>query len=408
MLSQMKILSLCHYLQGPGAVQYLADMGADVIKLEPVGGAFERDWSGADVYVGGVSAFYLCANKNKRSLTLNLKTESGREIFFKLIRTVDVLVENFRPGVLDRLGVGFEELKKHKPDLIFASATGFGSSGPMVKKPGQDLLIQARSGLMAVTGTPEHPTAVGCAAVDQHGAALLAMGILGAYVKRLATGLGTRVESSLFNAAIDLQAEALTGYLSGHFTREKLKHDSHLATWFHQSPYGIYETKDGFVAISNIDPVKLAEALESPELLALAEIDRFKERDHYARVVAAAVKQRTTAQISEAFDPLGLWYAPIQDYDDLQQDPQALHNQVFRHLEIAGKKGTVINHPLRYDGQVQPLHTLALSAGQHSRDILVDLGYTQAQIDQFLRDQVTSAAPDGAPTTWTDTTNSAS
>ncbi|WP_269500037.1 CaiB/BaiF CoA transferase family protein [Castellaniella sp. S9] len=392
MLSQMKILSLCHYLQGPGAVQYLADMGADVIKLEPVGGAFERAWSGADVYVGDVSAFYLCANKNKRSLALNLKAPEGRELFFKLLERIDVLVENFRPGVMDRLGLGYEALKARKPGLIYASATGFGGTGPMAEKPGQDLLLQARTGLMAVTGHPSRPTAVGCAAVDQHGAALLAMGILGAYAKRLTTGEGTRVEGSLFNAGIDLQAEALTGFLSGNFTAAKLQRDEHLATWFHQSPYGVYEALDGFVAISNIDPVKLAQALESDALMDMAHLNRFEDRDDYAREVAAQVARRTIAQISEAFDALSLWYAPVQDYNDLLRDPQALHNEVFRMIEIDGSPATLVNHPIRYDGKAPALHTLALTPGEHSAQILEEIGCTADQIRQLAAQGVVRTA----------------
>src|SRR5690606_11272030 len=119
------------------------------IKLEPIGGAFERAWSGGDVYVNDVSAFFLCANRNKRSVSLNLKSDEGRELFFKLIDEVDVLIENFRVGVMDRLGLGYDVLKARKPSLIYASASGFGSTGPMAQKPGQDLLVQARSGLIA-------------------------------------------------------------------------------------------------------------------------------------------------------------------------------------------------------------------------------------------------------------------
>ncbi len=402
MLRQMKILSLCHYLQGPGAVQYLADMGADVIKLEPVGGAFERAWSGADVYVGDVSAFYLCANKNKRSLTLNLKSPEGREVFFRLLDHIDVLVENFRPGVMDRLGLGYESLKARKPELVYASATGFGSSGPMAEKPGQDLLLQARTGLISVTGHPSRPTAVGCAAVDQHGAALLAMGILGAYLKRLTTGEGTRVEGSLFNAGIDLQSEALTSYLSGKFTAQKLQRDEHLATWFHQSPYGVYQAKDGFIVISNIDPIKLAQALDSDALMNMAQLNRFEDRDDYAREVAAQVARRSIAEIGEAFDPLGLWYAPVQNYDDLLQDPQALHNEVFRAIEIDGERAMVINHPIRYDGQAPSLHTLALTPGEHNIDILEEIGFTAAEIEQLAAQGVIRAAdtPQQQPKHW--------
>lgn len=400
MLSQMKVLSLCHYLQGPGAVQYLADMGADVIKIEPVGGAFEREWSGADVYIGGVSGFYLCANKNKRSLTLNLKSESGRDIFFKLLAKSDVLIENFRPGVLDRLGLGYAELKKHKPDLIYASATGFGGSGPMVDKPGQDLLVQARTGIMATTGHPSRPTPAGCAVIDQHGAALMAMGILGAYVKRLTTGAGTRVEGSLFNAGIDLQAEALTNFLSGGFTAAKLQRSEHLASWYHQAPYGVYKALDGFVAISNIDPIKLAQALDSEALLKMADLNRFNDRDDYAAAVAVAVSQRTIAEISATFDALQLWYAPVQDYNDLAHDPQAAHNQVFLDIDINGEQATVVNHPLRYDGAVPPLRTLALKAGAHSRNILMEIGFTEADIQRFIAEKVIGAQAEAGSNTW--------
>ena len=169
-------------------------MGADVVKVEPPKGAFERHWSGANTYVDGISAFYLCANRNKRSLAIDLKHPDAREVVYRLIERADVVVENFRPGVMDRLGFGFRDCVARKADIIYASATGFGGSGPEVAKPGQDLLIQARSGLIDATGGGDNgPTPVGCAAVDQHGGALLAMGILGAYAKRLTTGEGTRV-----------------------------------------------------------------------------------------------------------------------------------------------------------------------------------------------------------------------
>ena len=211
----MKVVSFCHYLQGPAATQYLADMGADVIKMKSLAGAFERHWSGGNSYVGGVSAFMLSANRNKRSLAIDLKSPKSRDIMLKLIDSADVIIENFRPGVLDRLGYGYEAIKARKPDIIYASATGLGADGPDAGRPGQDLLMQARTGLVAVTGSAEAgPTIVGAAVVDQHGASLVAMGILAAFVRRLQTGEGTRVEASLFQAGIDLQTEALTKYFA--------------------------------------------------------------------------------------------------------------------------------------------------------------------------------------------------
>jgi crotonobetainyl-CoA:carnitine CoA-transferase CaiB-like acyl-CoA transferase len=210
---EMRVVSFCHYLQGPACSQYLADMGADVVKVEPLKGAFERHWSGGRSYVNGVSAFSLAVNRNKRSIALDLKSPEGLEIARDLARRADVVVENYRPGVLDRLGLGYRDIKAINPAVIYASASGLGPTGPAASRPGQDLLMQARSGLIAATGGGEDgPSVVGAAVVDQHGGALLAMGILGAFVRRLQTGKGTRIESSLFAAAIDLQVEALTKY----------------------------------------------------------------------------------------------------------------------------------------------------------------------------------------------------
>ena len=154
MLGDMRVVSFCHYLQGPAATQYLADMGAEVVKIEPPEGAFERQWSGANTCVGGVSAFYLCANRNKRSIAIDLKHPGAHEVVTRLIERADVVVENFRPGVMDRLGLGYDQVRARKPDIIYASSTGFGSSGPDSAQPGQDLLVQARSGLHGATRPP--------------------------------------------------------------------------------------------------------------------------------------------------------------------------------------------------------------------------------------------------------------
>ena len=137
MLVDMRVLSFCHYLQGPACTQYLADMGADVIKVEPPGGAFERHWSGGESYVDGVSAFLMCANRNKRSLAIDLKKPAAKDIMDRLVDWADVVVENFRPGVMERLGLGYEALRRRKPEIVYASATGLGAAGPMKDRPGR-------------------------------------------------------------------------------------------------------------------------------------------------------------------------------------------------------------------------------------------------------------------------------
>ncbi|MFQ6018482.1 MAG: CaiB/BaiF CoA transferase family protein [Kiloniellaceae bacterium] len=391
-LQDMRVVSFCHYLQGPAATQYLADMGAEVIKIEPPQGAFERRWAGANAFVGGVSAFYLCANRNKRSLAIDLKRPEAREVVYRLIERSDVVVENFRPGVMDRLGFGYQEVSERKPDIIYASATGFGSRGPEVDKPGQDLLIQARSGLVGATGDPEaRPTPAGCAAVDQHGGALLAMGIIGAYVKKLATGQGMHVELSLFNAGIDLQNEPLTLYMTKGATRDDFPRDPHLATWYHGAPYGVYRMADCFIALSLNDLGKLAGALGSDRLAALADIDPYEDRERYVPILAEELENRRFDEVAAVFDAEGVWYARVQDYDDLKTDPQALHNEIFREVPVGNATATLVNHPLRYDGELPALRHLALKIGADGREILTGLGYSRAEAEALIENKVVFA-----------------
>jgi crotonobetainyl-CoA:carnitine CoA-transferase CaiB-like acyl-CoA transferase len=388
-LDGMRVVSFCHYLQGPAAAQYLADMGADVIKVEPPRGAYERDWSGAKTFVDGISAFYLCANRNKRSLAVDLKHPDAKAVIERLLQGADVVMENFRPGVMDRLGLGYEHLKALKPDIIYASATGFGPSGPMVARPGQDLLIQAYSGLVAVTGhLDQRPTPVGHAAVDQHGAAILALGIVGAYVKKLRTGRGTRVEASLLNAGLDLQTEPLTIYLTRQLQspdgRRLMSRNENLATWFHEAPYGIYRCADAWLALSLNDTGKLARALGSERLAALAGWDRYDHRDALAEAVAAEVAGRDLADLAVGFDREAIWYQRVHEYDDLPDDPQIRHNEVFREVPVGRGRAILVNHPNRYDGEVPPLRHLALEIGADSRAVLAELGYGAGEIEALL------------------------
>jgi len=397
MLVDMRVLSFCHYLQGPACTQYLADMGADVIKVEPPGGAFERHWSGGDSYVDGVSAFLMCANRNKRSLAIDLKKPAAKDIMDRLVDWADVVVENFRPGVMDRLGLGYEVLRRRKPEIVYASATGLGAAGPMKDRPGQDLLMQARSGLMAVTANHEiGPTAVGAAIVDQHGGALLAMGVLAAYVRRLRTGEGTRVEGSLLNAGIDLQTEALTKYFARNAQGDVFTRDRHVGSWYHHAPYGVYRVADGHIALSMNEAAKVAEALDSDDLRALNDIDRYAERDRYARAVATEIRSRSCAELAAAFDAAGVWFERVQDYDALRADPQVVYSECFREVPVGGddRTATLVNHPLRYDGALPEYRRMPFTAGEHSREILAELGYARAEIERFVAGEVVVATRD--------------
>ena len=396
LLGGVRVLSLCHYLQGPAAAQYLADMGADVVKVEPIAGAYERRWSGARVFVGEVSGFYLCANRNKQALALDLKSPRGRDIFLRLAAKADVVMENFRPGTVDRLGIGYAALRDAKPDIVFASATGFGPDGPYAELPGQDLLIQARTGLVAATAGQRDgilPAAAGCAAVDQHGAALFAMGIAAALYRKATTGRGTRVESSLFNAGVDLQQESIANYLNGAKTPAVFDRDPHLGTWFHEAPYGIYRTADGHhIAMSLNALPKLRAALATAGVAALdfgdAPPDPHADRDRIAASVAAAIGALSFAAADAAFAAAGIWYAPVRIYTDLAGDPQAIHNRVFEKIRVSGQDAVVINHPNRYDGQVPPIRRVAERPGEDTRAVLAAYGFAADEIDALHADGI--------------------
>jgi crotonobetainyl-CoA:carnitine CoA-transferase CaiB-like acyl-CoA transferase len=353
-------------------------MGAEVVKVEPITGAYERHWSGADLYVDETSVFFLAANRNCRSLAVDLKSPEGKQVVEKLIANADVVIQNYRPGVLERLGFGFDDCKRLKDDIIYAAGTGFGSSGPLVEKPGQDLLIQARCGLAAATGST--PTPVGGAVIDQHGAALLAMGVLAALVKRAATGQGGLVEANLLNAGIDLQMEGITSFLTGQFDNDRFARHPRLATWLHQAPYGLYQLADGAIVLPLTDPKALAEALDSEPLRALSSIDLYGERDRYAEALQDVFRTRTFDEVAPGLDAKGVWFAKVQTYADLRSDEQIKHNGVFRNVDINGSEVTLVNHPVRYDGDVLPLRRLALRPGQDTLEILGELGYSDADV----------------------------
>jgi crotonobetainyl-CoA:carnitine CoA-transferase CaiB-like acyl-CoA transferase len=300
-----------------------------------------------------------------------------------------VVIENFRPGVMDRLGYGYEAIKARRPDIVYASATGLGADGPDAGRPGQDLLMQARSGLVAATGSTEAgPTIVGAAIADQHGASLLAMGILAAFVRKLQTGEGTRVEASLFQAAIDLQTEALTKYFARQVEGDVMRRGPNIGSWYHDAPYGAYRLRDCHIVLSMNDPDRLAEALDSAELRALSGIDRYAERERYAAAVARALAGFAFAELAQRFEAHGIWHERVQSYDDLAQDRQAAHIGAFCEYEVHGRKVRLVAHPLRYDGQRPGIHTMPLEPGCDSRAILSEAGLSETEIDRLAAEGV--------------------
>lgn len=384
MLHGIKVLSFTHYLQGPSAVQMLADLGADVTKIESPKGAYERHWSGFDTYANGISLFFLMANRNQKSLSIDIRSPEGKDVIYRLLKDCDVVVENFRPGVMDRLGFGYPEVRELNPRVVYCSCTGYGSSGPYLEKPGQDLLIQGMSGLASLTGPAGFgPTPVGTAIVDQHGAVLAALGILAALFDCNRTGTGHKVESSLLNAALDLQIEPLNYYLNKGPLWKPIS--SGLSTRFHEAPYGVYETADGWITLS-LNPVeKLRQAFDSPAFDRFTKRDQMLRREEVDSVVANEMKKKTTKQWYEIFEELDIWYSPVNEYEDVEKDPQVIWNKMILTMEHpeAGQVRT-LSHPVRYDGVAPAIRMNPPRLGEHSEAILESIGYTAEEIEQMV------------------------
>jgi crotonobetainyl-CoA:carnitine CoA-transferase CaiB-like acyl-CoA transferase len=390
-LKGIRIVSFNHFLMGPVGVQFLADLGADVIAIEPIEGAFQRKWSGANRRVDGQTMLQLTGNRNKRSLALNLKSPEGVAIARKLVARADIIAENYRPGVMAKLGLGYDDVRAMKPDIIYAAASGFGPDGPYVDRPGQDLIIQAMSGLAAITGTQEGgPRAVGVSAVDHHGAALFAAGILAALVKRGRTGQGGRVDVNLLTAALDLQMESLVCFLNGDH-RDDVRQAGPLSGWYFGAPYGIYSTKDSFIALSLGSLDALSEALGIPAHERVPDAQAYERREEAASGVARALKARTTAEWSEIFTTRGILHSAVNDYSRLVDDPQVIHNKSF--MTVTGATGapvTLVAHPVRYDGTTPHVRLAPQKLGAQTADILSDLGYDDRAIGALFESGVVS------------------
>ncbi|MDV6285835.1 CaiB/BaiF CoA-transferase family protein [Rhodococcus jostii] len=386
MIEQMRVLSFTHFVQGPAATQYLADLGADVITVEPLSGAWERREGSGGIHLEGRSVTFLSVNRNKRSVAIDLKHPDAATALEPLVASADVLLENYRGGALERLGLGYEAVRRINPRIIYASATGWGSRGPMANRPGVDLLVQARTGLASATGTPGDPHAAGTPVVDHHGAALLAMGVLAAYARRLTTGEGTRVEASLLAAGLDLQAESFALYHSGGRRREDLDRHDALACWSIDAPYGIYRLADGASVALAISGAMddLGAALGSDELEAFDAAARRSRRQEYTELLVGVLGTLTYQEVEQRLAPAGFWFERVADYDDVLTDPQVVAEDLVARMPVGDTHARVLRHPVRYDGARPSVTRQPAELGGHTREVLREVGLAEDRIDALF------------------------
>jgi crotonobetainyl-CoA:carnitine CoA-transferase CaiB-like acyl-CoA transferase len=396
-LDSIKVVSLTHYLQGPSCVQFLADLGADVVKIERIGGAYERHWSGAKAFLNNDSSvFFLMAGRNQRSVELNIQSEEGRSVLWRLIEKADVLVENFRAGALDRRGFSYEQVKQRNPRIVYCSLTGYGSDGPSSNKPGQDLLLQSLSGLSMLSGRAgDPPVLMGTALVDQYAATLGALGVVAALFRRQQTGVGCKVDSNLMSASLDLQIEPLNYHLNGAKLYDRSA--SGISSRFHQAPYGVFKTADGWLTMSLADGATLAKAFDDAMFLSWSSEDQFDRQEEINTLVARHMEKRSIAEWEDVFSTHGVWFARVNGYDDVLADPQIEANQsILEFDDSTAGHVRVLAHPIRYDGKAPGLRRAPPTVGQHTDEVIREVGYSSDEIARMRQGGV--AGPDRAAT----------
>lgn len=385
-LEGIRIVSFNHFLMGPLGIQFLADLGAEVIAIEPLKGAFQRHWGGSDAKkAGGETTLELVANRNKKSICLDLKDPEALEIARKLAAGADVVAENFRPGVMDKLGLGYDKLKADNPEVIYASASGFGPDGPYVNRPGQDMIAQSLSGLAWITGKEgEIPRLVGTSAIDHHGAMIFAAGILGALVKKARTGKGGRVDVNLFSAALNLQAESLVCYFNGD-KPESAQQPGHVGSWYHEAPYGIYATSDAFIGLSLGNLPLMLEAVGAKGEFHAEQNEAFNRREEISAFFADKLREKTFDEWAAIFEERDIWFTQVNDYEQLAEDPQVLHNGDFVKVEAwTGEEITLLANPVRYDGETAQVRLAPQKLGAQTAEILSDLGLSMEEQARLL------------------------
>jgi len=382
----IRIIDITHVLAGPFAAYQLGLMGADVIKVEHPNDPDQSRDSGTDndLNHAGMGTGFLTQGSNKRAITLNLKTEQGREILKKLVATADVLVENYRPGAFDALGLGYEDLRKINPKLIYASFSAFGQGGPKRVRTAYDHVIQSTSGIMAMTGTPEvNPIKIGAPAIDYATGTMGAYALSAALFQRERTGQGQRIDMAMLDVAMILMASHVTGYLRNG------KHPKPSGNRMPHATSMAYKTADGMLMIgaSNLRQQKrLWTVLERPDLIKRTNDERDADHKREEHVLAEIMLKKTAAAWEEYLQERHIPASRVRTMGEALADPQiASRGLLHRHASVPGINGAVTvpvaAFTFAHDGprvdRPPPIF------GQHNDEILTELGYTPSDIASF-------------------------
>lgn len=399
-LDGIQVAAFTHFAAGPIAAQYLGSFGANVIKVEsPKQDINRHALRHPDGLLQGISPYFLVTNRNQRCLGIDLKNPEGLEVARRLIETSDIVLENYRPGVMDRLGLGYETAKALKGDIIYCSLSAYDAEGPGRDRPGQDLLLQALSGLASLSGRGEGPPIpVGAYIIDGFTAMQAVAGILGALRYREQTGKGQQVRTDMMSAAMFLMSQEASYVLN--IDPNPQRSAAGIAHVNQSAPYGVYETNDGSIVISVFGGVpivrKLATALGlDTELAAILNEQGLRfNRDDVARAFARRLKQMSSAQAIALLEPTGAWLAPIRSLAEALADPAVVASGIVQEITTKyGGKYRVVKEPLKMTATPLVSDRPAPNHGEHTAEILAELGVPKARADALLSNRAVFSAP---------------
>lgn len=378
-LAGIRVVDLTAMVMGPYCTQILADMGADVIKVEPPAGGDQTRKAMGFRMKGTDSPGFLALNRNKRSITLNLKSEAGRKVFYELVKTADIVVENNRPGVAEKLGVDYETLSAINPRIVYASISGFGQTGPWSQRPGFDLIAQAMSGVMSAMGIPGAEPVKSGVSVGDLGAGLFALyGILSAVIGRDKTGRGQYIDASLFEAALSLSIWETTEFWATGNSPQPLGSANRMS-----APYQAFPAADGTFVVGAANQ-KLWQAfcavIERPDLLTDSRFvdnkDRVQNRPVLAEVLAPVFRQKTVDYWVDGFLSAGVPAGPINDFRQALASDHVAARHMVQHIDHP-VEGPIkaLGFPVKLSGTPQQVRFPPPLLGEHTGTILNELGF---------------------------------
>ena len=382
-LSHIRVIDLTRVRSGPTAVRQLADWGADVIKVEAPESVEPDGALGASRHTSDFQNLH----RNKRSITLNLKQPEAIEILMKLVETSDVVVENFRPDVKERLGVDYESLKSRNPKIILASISGFGQDGPYAKRPGFDQIAQGMGGLMSITGAPgEGPMRVGIPVADLTAGLFCAMGIQTALLEREKSGLGQWVNTSLLQAQIFMLDFQAARWLSENHVAGQAGNNHPTSV-----PTGVFKTSDGSINLAVAGETiwkRFVKAVDKGEWLEMDEFknakERLKNRDYLNKLIEEVTITKTSDEWVEKLEKVGVPCGPINSIDKVFDDPQVKHLGIAQSIDtIPFGQTQLVGQPFNLSRSPSIMKQRPPEKGEHNEDVLSDLGYSSEELDKL-------------------------